>query len=132
MKPTPGPWWYQENSDVYTHIIRSGENRFVLSVRQSSAPEAEADARLIVASVNAIHSAAEKLGRDPVGLAQDLQGGGLEKIAVVLDACHTMMTDAMWGLIQKHGPIADDMELKPDGSMTLKDLRAALTLLKGK
>jgi hypothetical protein len=49
---TPTPWQYQERSDAYTHIIRSGD-RFIAQLTQDSKGRAEADARLIVKAVNA-------------------------------------------------------------------------------
>lgn len=47
---TPGPWWYQEKSDAYTHIVRSGESRFLCQLAQDTSGEAEANARLIAAA----------------------------------------------------------------------------------
>jgi hypothetical protein len=47
---TPGPWWYQEKSDAYTHIVRTGENRFLCQLAQDTSGEAEANARLIAAA----------------------------------------------------------------------------------
>lgn len=46
-KATPGPWWYQEKSDAYTHIIRSEGNRFILQLSQDRTGRCEADARFI-------------------------------------------------------------------------------------
>lgn len=52
---TPEPWFYQEDSDEYTHIIRPESNpgMIVVHLRQDSTGKAEADARRIVACVNA-------------------------------------------------------------------------------
>lgn len=51
---TPEPWFYQEDSDEYTHIIRSESNprMIVVHLRQDSTGKVEADARRIVACVN--------------------------------------------------------------------------------
>ena len=48
---TPTPWHYQEKSDAYTHIVRSGD-RFILQLSQDTSGEAEATARFIVKAVN--------------------------------------------------------------------------------
>ncbi|MCA8326236.1 hypothetical protein LGN29_39395 [Burkholderia cepacia] len=52
---TPMPWRYQENSDVYTHIVRSDANpgMIVAYGPQSSSGQVEADARFIAAIRNA-------------------------------------------------------------------------------
>ena len=44
---TPGPWFYQEKSDAYTHIIRPSANhgRIVVSFSQHSNGTSEKDAR---------------------------------------------------------------------------------------
>ena len=47
---TPMPWRYQEQSDAYTHIVRTGENRFLCQLAQDTSGEAEANARLIAAA----------------------------------------------------------------------------------
>jgi uncharacterized protein YukE len=47
---TPGPWTYQENSDVYTHIVRGAGNAFVCQFAQDTTGRAEADARITAAS----------------------------------------------------------------------------------
>lgn len=47
---TPGPWWYQEQSDAYTHIVRAGERRFITQLSQDRSGTAEANARLIAAA----------------------------------------------------------------------------------
>lgn len=49
---TPGPWHYQEESDIYTHIVRPDCNpgRIICSLANTSTKgEAEANARLIAA-----------------------------------------------------------------------------------
>lgn len=46
---TPGPWWYQEKSDAYTHIVRAGENRFIAQFTQDTSGVSEANARLTAA-----------------------------------------------------------------------------------
>jgi hypothetical protein len=45
---SPGPWHYQQKSDVYTHIVRADKHRFICQL--SHHPEAEANARLIAAA----------------------------------------------------------------------------------
>lgn len=55
-KATKGPLRYQEQSDVYTHIIRAGEREFVCQFPQDTSGKAEAIARLFVALVNAYDS----------------------------------------------------------------------------
>lgn len=70
-KPTPNPWT-RECAEV-----RGPDGVAVCLVNYNhDEPRTlhEPNARLIVASCNAIQSAAEKLGRDPVELAEDLQG----------------------------------------------------------
>ena len=49
-KFTKGPWHYQENADVYTHIVRDATNWFIASTPQSSSLICEANARLIAAA----------------------------------------------------------------------------------
>lgn len=49
-KHTPGPWFYQERSDAYTHIVRGDGNRFITQLAQDTSGEAEANARLIAAA----------------------------------------------------------------------------------
>ncbi len=50
MKHTPGPWYYQENSDTYTHIVRGPDAYFVHQGPQHTEGIAEANARLIAAA----------------------------------------------------------------------------------
>lgn len=45
------PWRYQENSDAYTHIVRSGD-RFILQLSQDTSGQSEATARFIVRACN--------------------------------------------------------------------------------
>jgi hypothetical protein len=47
MAHTPGPWFYQEESDAYTHIVRAHGGRFITQLSQNRDGEAEANARLI-------------------------------------------------------------------------------------
>jgi hypothetical protein len=47
---TPGPWHYQEESDLYTHIVRGPDNFFVCQLQQDTSGYAEANARLIAAA----------------------------------------------------------------------------------
>jgi hypothetical protein len=51
IEHTPTHWHYQENSDAYTHIVRSGD-RFIFQLSQDTSGEAEATARFIVKAVN--------------------------------------------------------------------------------
>jgi hypothetical protein len=54
MSHTEGKLHYQEESDVYTHIIRSEQNKYVASCPQGSGGTNEADARRFVACWNAL------------------------------------------------------------------------------
>ncbi len=65
MEHTKLPWFYQEKSDVYTHIIRAGSdpNGIVCSCSQTSDGVSEADGRYIVRACNAF-PAMEKVLRD--------------------------------------------------------------------
>lgn len=47
---TPGPWFYQENSDAYTHIVRGRDNYFLCHLPQTDKPYGEANGRLIAAA----------------------------------------------------------------------------------
>lgn len=82
---TPAPWHYQERSDAYTHILRAGQNRYLGSFSQTSAPHSEANARRAVACVNAFH--------DPSGrtiATEDIAEGlfwRLYDFALILKAC---------------------------------------------
>lgn len=51
---TPLPWFYQENSDEYTHIIRPKDTpgSIIVHMRQDTSGLTEANARLIVTAVN--------------------------------------------------------------------------------
>lgn len=46
------PWSYQTKADVYTHIIRTPSNGFVIQGRQDSSGEEQAKFKFIVESVN--------------------------------------------------------------------------------
>ena len=50
----PGPWFYQEKSDGYTHIVRAGGpelgNHFICQLGQDRSGVAEANARLIASA----------------------------------------------------------------------------------
>ena len=46
------PWRYQEESDVYTHIIREAPGRFILQLRQDTSGQTETLARSIVRDHN--------------------------------------------------------------------------------
>lgn len=56
-KHTPGPWTYQENSDVYTHIVRGATNSLICQLAQSTHVEIEANARLIAAAPELLEAA---------------------------------------------------------------------------
>ena len=45
---TPGPWKYQKAGDTYTHIVRAGENRFLVQFPLNQ--EGGNNARFIAAS----------------------------------------------------------------------------------
>jgi len=62
-KHTETPWHYQEGADVYTHIIRTEDDRIVISLRQDSKGQSEADARHIVRCVNSHDALVEALQR---------------------------------------------------------------------
>jgi len=50
---TPGPWFYQEESDRYTHIVRTGPSKgdkFLLQLSQDPTGTSEANGRLIAAA----------------------------------------------------------------------------------
>ena len=57
----PLPWRVQPASDVYTHIIRYGENGFICQLPQ--AQSCAANAALIVAAVNALPELLARLER---------------------------------------------------------------------
>ena len=57
----PLPWRVQPASDVYTHIIRYGENGFICQLPQ--AQSCAANAALIVAAVNALPELLAKVKR---------------------------------------------------------------------
>ena len=46
-KHTPGPWYYQEESDGYTHIVRGPSGCFLYQGQQTDDGISEANARLI-------------------------------------------------------------------------------------
>ena len=71
-KHTPGPWWYQEKSDAYTHIIRAGESRYLGSFSQSDNPEVEANARLAAAAPDLL-AALKRIDHDWDGEPEDMQ-----------------------------------------------------------
>lgn len=61
FKGTKGDWYYQENSDTYTNIVRSNagkgrETIFITQLSQDTSGEAEANARLIAASPNLLEA----------------------------------------------------------------------------
>lgn len=66
---TPGSWYYQEESDAYTHIVRGDGRAFVTQFSQDTTGRAEADARLTAAAPDLL--AAAKGARDR--LRQELQ-----------------------------------------------------------
>jgi hypothetical protein len=53
---TKGPWKYQENSDAYTHILRSASapGHYVVAFPQASKGKCEADARFVAAFRNSL------------------------------------------------------------------------------
>lgn len=80
---TPTPWRYQEKSDAYTHIVRSGENRFVCQFPQGTGGTSEASARHTIACVNFFH------GRD-IPTENIPEGGIMEVIRVLAAAAGTI------------------------------------------
>lgn len=58
MKITEGKWIYQEDSDVYTHIVRPAENlnRIIATCGQDSTGESEANAHLIASAPDLLES----------------------------------------------------------------------------
>lgn len=72
-KHTPGPWAYQEDSDVYTHIVRGPGNRFICQLAQTTSAEIEANARLIAAAPELLDALIEAVacGMVPISSAKD-------------------------------------------------------------
>lgn len=160
MKPTPGPWFNDgERETVDMPIVHiSGPNgKPVCDVWSTMTditpdeefatdgyvlqPEDHANAHLIVASCNAIQSAAEKLGVDPVALAEGLQGG---KLADAFEASRSIVA---WLESEDSGPDYGSLtrDTHPEGEQiwrqwwdrniglcdqALKQARAALSLLR--
>lgn len=56
LAATPGPWFYQENSDAYTHIVRptANPNRIIASGTQTSEAHGEPTGRYIAAANPAV------------------------------------------------------------------------------
>ena len=56
LAATPGPWFYQENSDAYTHIVRptANLNRIIASGTQTSEAHGEPTGRYIAAANPAV------------------------------------------------------------------------------
>lgn len=51
---TPGPWTYQERSDVYTHIVRGPDGQHIIQFRQDTTGVSEANARMASVGPEAI------------------------------------------------------------------------------
>lgn len=60
-KHTPGPWHYQTGSDVYTHIVRDQNNRYICGCSQDSAGSVRANAILIASAPELLEAAKESL-----------------------------------------------------------------------
>lgn len=70
---TPGPWFYQENSDAYTHIVRAAckPNLILVHLRQDTSGVTEANARLIASAptmFDALAAARQTIYEDRKGL----------------------------------------------------------------
>jgi hypothetical protein len=50
FKGTPGPWYYQEGADAYTHIVRYDSGKFMCQLSQNSTGISKANAMLIAAA----------------------------------------------------------------------------------
>ncbi|MBI4397284.1 MAG: hypothetical protein HY548_09325 [Elusimicrobia bacterium] len=81
VQPTPTPWALHESPNDYEGKLIQAHDRVVAVVfikdAVKSSPEEEANARLIVAAVNAFGSAARRLGLSPVEWAERMGKGGL-------------------------------------------------------
>lgn len=63
FKGTPGNWFYQDDSDVYTHIVRPVDNpgTIICHLGQDTSGEYEANAHLISAAPEAVEFIADLL-----------------------------------------------------------------------
>lgn len=75
-KATKGPWVYQENSDAYTHILRSDDapGTYVVHFPQGYKSRQEADARFVAAMRNALPALLDEIEASrAVTLASEVQ-----------------------------------------------------------
>lgn len=72
--PTPGPWFVVPDDERVLYDVE-GPNH-----RNAAIGCHLPDARLIVASVNAMLAAAHRLNVDPLALAKELEEGGIEEM----------------------------------------------------
>lgn len=71
-KTTEGPWFYQEESDAYTHIVRAPNNRMVCQLSQDTSGRAESEARLIAAAPDLLE--ALKIARAEIEATGEREG----------------------------------------------------------
>ncbi len=69
-KHTPGPWYYQEESDAYTHIVRGPGGYFIHQGPQFTSGESKANARLIAAAPDLLE-AVEAVVENSCGRCED-------------------------------------------------------------
>lgn len=85
---TPGPWFYQEKSDAYTHIVRPEDNpgMIVYQYGQDSRGVQEANARyMAAANPDAVLSLIGRLERAQAALSSPTKAGGDRKDAAQPD-----------------------------------------------
>ncbi len=86
---TPGPWWYQKTGDNYTHIVRRGENAFIVQFPQNKIGGknamfiAAANPATVLSMVATIRALQEQLktARNDAGNRKFKLGDRVEKIS---------------------------------------------------
>ena len=90
---TQGRLVYQENSDVYTHILRDAEGRFILQLSQDASGQSEVNARRFAACWNACDGLSSKeLEALPVPFAE-LALGELLRTRAELAAARALLDE---------------------------------------
>lgn len=74
MSHTPGPWTYQEESDAYTHIVRSPTNMIVHQGPQWMDGVTEANARLIATAPELLEACKRLVENCKCTITQRLSG----------------------------------------------------------